>query len=293
MNIVSYNFADPARLPGEQEQRLTAWLRSACALANKGWSKEFLYQVQGRFQGVASARPAEALAALPETVLAYPVAVGERLITLLAFPRPLVLTLVCGLIGDRGDQLHADRELTVVEESLFEYFLQRLWFPAWKETMPYHPPVNQEGEGAPRWEIRQRLTNPRWSKLFAKQERLVRCTLVVQGPFGEQECWWLTPGKDLFPLLGIASVAVEATPVAGPKLESVVKEIPVDVTVLLGSVDLPLSQLSRLSPGDVIILNQRVWEPLVAQVGGLTKLQGWAGRAGSLQAFQVQSIQDE
>ena len=73
-------------------------------------------------------------------------------------------------------------------------------------------------------------------------------------------------------------------------MESLVHGLPVELIVDLGSIELPLSRLSQLQVGDVIMLNRRIDEPIVAQVGDTPKFLGWAGRAGSLKAFRVQSM---
>lgn len=72
-------------------------------------------------------------------------------------------------------------------------------------------------------------------------------------------------------------------------LEPLVCELPVEISVLLGTIDLPFSQLARLRPGDLVILNQSVSEPLTALVAGEKKFQVWPGRVGSRPAFQIKS----
>ena len=76
------------------------------------------------------------------------------------------------------------------------------------------------------------------------------------------------------------------------KVEVVVRELPIEVTVDLGVVELPLSQLASLSPGDLLILNQRVSEPLIARVDGQAKFRGWPGRVGLRQSSQFASLQE-
>ncbi len=62
------------------------------------------------------------------------------------------------------------------------------------------------------------------------------------------------------------------------------------MTVVLGTVELSLADLSRLSVGDVVILDQRVSEPLTAELAGQQKCAGWPGRVGTRQAFEVASF---
>ena len=62
-----------------------------------------------------------------------------------------------------------------------------------------------------------------------------------------------------------------------------------EISVQLGAARLPLHQLTRLRVGDLVILDQRVHEPLAAFVAGEQKFKGWPGRAGARQAFQIDS----
>ncbi len=76
------------------------------------------------------------------------------------------------------------------------------------------------------------------------------------------------------------------------KLEALVRELPIEVTVDLGMVELPIAQLARLTPGDLLILNQRVSEPLIARVDSRPKFRGWPGRVGSRQSLQIESLRE-
>jgi flagellar motor switch protein FliM len=70
-------------------------------------------------------------------------------------------------------------------------------------------------------------------------------------------------------------------------LEQTIHQIPMQVVVHLGKANVHVSDLMHLQPGDIVILDQRVSDPLSAEVGELTKFLGWPGRVGTRQAFQV------
>jgi flagellar motor switch protein FliM len=113
----------------------------------------------------------------------------------------------------------------------------------------------------------------------------------LTGPFGAQEWFWLLPREGLLSLL--EQSGAPATADAGipkPQLQERVQDLPIEVTVVLGSVDVRLSQLSNLRVGDVIVLNQRVSETMTASLGGEKKIRGWPGRMGASQAFQIDSF---
>jgi len=82
-------------------------------------------------------------------------------------------------------------------------------------------------------------------------------------------------------------------PAHGPDqalMDAVVRELPVEVVVDLGEVEVPLTQLAQLSVGDLLILNRRVSDPLTARVGGRAKFIGWPGKMGPRQAVHIVSI---
>ncbi len=284
MTLEPFNFRKPGRLASDLEQRLAAWLRDGCALAADRWARHMAFRVELALQGLEIVRPADGLARLPEVSVGYRLGLtGDALATLLAFPRPLALALVGGMLGDPGAELPADRELTVIEESLLEYVAQHLLVPLLRETWPGLEPLAVE--------LGQKEPNPKFTRAFPPDQNVVVCTFAARGPFGEQPWFWMLPQKGLLELFGrSAGQGAAQAAEARPRLEAVVRELPVTVSVVLGSVELPLSHLARLRPGDLIILGQRVSEPLAASVAGAKKFRVWPGRSGSRQAFRVDSL---
>lgn len=286
MTHKSYNFRKPDRPAGTLEQRLSAWLGAAGALAAERAGHELPFRVEMALRGIESVPPVEALARLPDAVTGYRVAFdGEAPSMLFAWPRPLALALVNGALGETPERLPDDRELTVVEQSLGEYLMQNLLAAVLQETWTGAAPLGLT--------VREREPSPRWTRLFVKTEQVVCCTFALRGPFGEQDWCWLAPRAALHERIARAS----ANPAGGEqdtarKLEALVRELPVEVTVELGAVELPISQLAALAAGDLLILNQRVGEPLVVHVDDRPKFRGWPGRVGSRQSLQIESLRE-
>ena len=53
--------------------------------------------------------------------------------------------------------------------------------------------------------------------------------------------------------------------------------------------EVPLSRLAGLAEGDLLILGQRVTDPLTAKVAEADKFRVWPGRVGRRQAVRVES----
>jgi flagellar motor switch protein FliM len=140
-----------------------------------------------------------------------------------------------------------------------------------------------------------RSLNISWTRIFPPDDNVLTATFHVKGPFGESEWYCLFSLKHLLGQLALSMPGADK-PRTGPRspepdrLRLLVEELPVELTVQLGTVELSLAELAKLSAGDLIILNQRVSEPLTAYLAGEKKCKGWPGRVGSRQAFEVESF---
>jgi len=286
MNVEPYDFRKPGKLAPELEHELGAWLRGTCRLAGERLAREVQFQGELKFLGVEMVYAGAALARLQADSVSYRLALAAtQTKTLMVFPRPLVLALVAAMMGDPGAELPADRELTSVEDSLFEYVVQCLLVAVLQEGWLNDEPLTLA--------YQQKEPNPKYARTFAADSNLVACRIALRGPFGEQEWQWLVPQETL---LGLFTRSKEQTRPAAhdsgvrPKIEAFVRELPVEISVRLGSVDLPLAMLADLRVGDLVILNQRVADPLTAFVAGEERFHVWPGRVGYQQAIQVESL---
>lgn len=287
MTLKAYNFRKPDRPAGSLEQRLGVWLRAAESLATDKGAALLPFRVEMALAGIEVLSPGEALARLPDAVVAYRVAFsGEPAAMLFVWPRPLALALVNGVLGDTPADLPADRELTLVELSLCEYLMQGLAVSVLQETWSGATPLALT--------LEEREPSPRWSRLFVKAERLLQCTFTLRGPFGEQDWLWLLPYQAMHERISRADAAAQmlTRQDAPRKLEALVRELPVEMTVELGAAELPIAQLAALAAGDLLILDQRVGEPLSIRVDHRPKFRGWPGRVGSRQSVQIESLRE-
>lgn len=279
MTVTPYNFRKPGRLGSALEQQFHGWLATACALASSRWQKDLPQPVEILAGQLDSLRARPAFRALPDDCVAYRVALQDQLVTVMTWPRPLVLAVIGTLLGDPLDGLPGDRELTPVDESLFEFFLRDFFLPSFLESW--------NGEAAVRSDVSDRLREPRFAKIYTPEESLLSATLQVKGPFGESEWRWLFPKRGLLANFEDSDEG-KPTPASREQVEEQVRGLPIEVVVRLGSVALPLAQLAHLRVGDIILLDQPVNQPLVADVADNEKLRGWPGRVGNRQAFRIE-----
>src|SRR5205823_2982501 len=152
--------------------------------------------------------------------------------------RPLALALVGAMLGDVGTALPEDRELTAVEQDLCEFFTGDVLAGTLRETWP-------AAESIP-FELRRPEPHPRWTRIFPPDDNVVVCTFSVKGPFGESEWYWLASQKQLLGQLALSMPGGDKLKAADGQPESVrlrllVEELPVEMTVVLGTVELSLA----------------------------------------------------
>ncbi|MFZ0565331.1 MAG: FliM/FliN family flagellar motor C-terminal domain-containing protein [Chlamydiales bacterium] len=66
-----------------------------------------------------------------------------------------------------------------------------------------------------------------------------------------------------------------------------VDEIPWQASVILGQTTLPMAACLELQEGDVLILDQKIDEPLSVQVGEQTPLHGFGGLVHTRKGIKI------
>jgi flagellar motor switch protein FliM len=197
----------------------------------------------------------------------------------------LLLTLLAGLMNETVTGYVPDRELTGLEVSLCDYLVRELILTPLEQAWPLRDkPKWAAGAGGP----------PRNVWRVAAADPAVLATLGVSTPFGDQSLHLLFTRS-----VRLLRLADPPPPAAAPQsdaqrrqIEALVREMPIDLTVTLGSSDLTLLDLARLQPGDLLVLQQKVGEPLPAAVGGTDKFRVWPGAVGGRQAVQIHTVVD-
>jgi flagellar motor switch protein FliM len=283
MNPVPFDFRKPVRLPAEWHKVLMGWFQTTSALAVRGWVKQLPVELKVAANSLEDGYAREFLADLPAETIGQRIMIGDRVPTMLALPRALVLNLVGVMLGESNAQ--GDRELTVVEEELMDYFLVNHWFPYFRESWP--------GLAPPSFHLQQRETQPKYSRLFAATEILVGLHFEVRGPFGQAKGQWFFPRQPLIQALSKepvkAPAAIDEKEVTARKTQ-IVRSLPLSIECILGTAHLRLSELTRLQVGDVLLLDGSAAEGATAQAGGRPLFRGQVGRTGAWKAFRIDSF---
>jgi flagellar motor switch protein FliM len=130
--------------------------------------------------------------------------------------------------------------------------------------------------------------NPRSIWLVPGGDAIVSATILISTPFGEHPLYMLVPRVGRWEKLTKIDPRIKKIPPAPrEQLEALVREMTVDVAVVLGTADLTMNELAHLKAGDLVVLRQKVSQPLDGLVSGARKFRVWPGVVGSRTAVQI------
>lgn len=283
MTITVHDFTRPAALAPDLRNRMARWLGRSNVLLGEFFGA-LSVAAEFRFDESLTEFPADSLSRWSDKSLGFGTRlVGSESAALIALPNPLLQELVGRLIGDPPNKRPAERELTPAESSVAEFVVETIvksLNESWQDDKAIEL---QPGEPEP---------NLRRTKLFRPTEPIVVCRSTVTTSLGESKWCWMMTGDYLSTLFGLPSRSVRPAGDGSSRrqLEQLILEMRTELEVRLGSVQLTGPELAQLRVGDVVVLDQRVSEPLRASIRGEPKFLGWAGRAGNRQAFEVASV---
>jgi flagellar motor switch protein FliM len=139
----------------------------------------------------------------------------------------------------------------------------------------------------------ERFGKPKFQDIaqtFPDTEQMIVAEINLLGDYQGQTFRWILSQKAV--LRFVTHVTESGNKKSGPRpeLARLVHQIPISVVVRLGKTNVHWEELSDLRVGDVIILDQRVTDPLQAEISNKRMFLGWAGRHGNRQAFRISEL---
>lgn len=276
--LPKYDFRQPSRLADDMEHLLKSWQNAVIPLVTERWTQQLGCDVLWQVQSLNAARSSDLAQELPEEVVCSEIELGEPpAATWVILPRRLALALVIQMLGEPLQEFPEDRPLTDVEAALMEHAVQE-FAEALLDGQPMSQPLRCRYVG------RRRVSD--LTRAFSPREPLAAARFQLSGSYGQEQLLWLLSQSAALQFVtraGESGVADRSS----SHMEELVRRIPVQVVVRLGRANMHVSELVNLQPGDVLVLDQRVHEPLCAEVAGATTFRGWPGRVGPRQAFQI------
>ncbi len=279
-----FDFRKPGRLPEDIAHLLSQWQQEIQSALQLRWALQLPFAFQIVALPVSLLNRRDLSSRYDHEVVTYRLDVGDDSdATVIILPRRVTLGLVNGILGDISEAEPVDRVLTDIEKSLAELLVHEIE-TAVKESQPFSKPLTIVARGEHRLK--------EMHKEFPETEPIALVSFEVELPFGKHTFDWALSQAATLNIVAASAEDSKANQDNVAQLEEVVREIPVEVVVRLGEVDLPLAELAELRVGDVVVLDQRIVDPLTAAIGGCLKFTGWPGRVGSKQAYQIESVID-
>jgi flagellar motor switch protein FliM len=278
--LVSYDFRKPGGLPKHLEQRLRDWARGICQFTADRWRSFSQVSLEMRLNRFSVLSMSEAREQLSATALGFPCLLNApKMTTLFSLARPTALAIVESMLGGQSTELPEDGPLSTVQQSLLE-----VWFEQLADSTAGAWPLQH----AVTAQLGTRDDRPQRTKLFSSDQQMLLCEFSLACQFTPQPLNWLLAWDELDqgPLNG-GFLKRQPSQDSRRRIEQSVREVPLQLTVRLGEGELTMSELAALATGDVIVLNQRITEPLTATVDDAPVFWGWPGRLGMRQAYQI------
>jgi flagellar motor switch protein FliM len=273
MSVLDYDFRNPPAK--KQSTQFATWLGELVKLVNQRWAKSLPFPVTLSMLRAETVSHGEIRKRLPANGVAFRIHIMKDDFATLVVPRPFLACLIGGTFGEVFDQLPEDRAFTPVEESIANVMVEEYFLASLRQVVTGPCTLEQRGT------IRGVSTEP-------DSDLVLVATFSLSPPFDSVPIWLLWPEKT-----SDASATENAfPPEVRAQMEQLVREMPADFAVILGAAQVTLGQLASMRTGDLLILGQKIHEPLPAKVMGSDKFAVWPGAVGSRQAVQIETVID-
>jgi flagellar motor switch protein FliM len=187
------------------------------------------------------------------------------------------------LFGGKGRQVKLEqREFTAIENRVVELFLRQ----ACDSLTEAWAPVARLGIETVGMEV-----NPRFARIVAPDETVVVMRLQIGLDSGAGELHIVLPNAMLQPIREqLAAEPIARTgrdPAWAQAVQRELRDVPVDVRTLMGSVSVTLAEFSRLAPGDVLDCSFSGGATL--QVEGIPVRRGTLAQLRGRQVIRIES----
>lgn len=274
------DFTSPRKPRRRQWRALSRWHESLCILTTEAWSSLLNGEVILSPGAIQPHKFRNAVGQFPDECIAIQLEISsERLTSLVIFSKKQLHGLLADLLSIAGEEWPDIRDFTLAESSmlmvLFEAFSTSI-----ANAIPGAEPTTCE--------LLRTIDKPHRTRLFAQEDDVFVNEIEIKSRFGEDVAYWLTPKVRMEELLGEEAHEFDDRDHGiQPQLEALAERIEVDVVVELGQCDVTMSQVSELSVGDVLVLDQPIHRPLSAYVAGERKWLGQPLKIGPRQGFEI------
>lgn len=202
---------------------------------------------------------------------------GEKHLGMMVVARPQLLTLLMDVLGNKCEDVVEDREMTSVESSLSKLVFEQAlssFAEAWSGKEPLECTLDE-------------LTDqPSRSRMLAPETEVLTGGITVCMAAARIDVQLVIEKSATQKMLG-----VETRPPVFNKDRRVSHEsiasIPVALVATLGEAEISMSELVSLAVDDIIVLDQRVDQPVAVSANDRQVMQAWPVQVEGQQAIRV------
>lgn len=274
------DFNSPRKPQKKKWRALSKWHESMCTLMTESWNVLLSQKMTIASTTIEPNQCRKALQKLPEDAVGLHFTIGSsEFPSLIVFTRRQLQGVLADILNVEGEEWPEPKKFTRGEESMLHVMFRGI-AEAISEAIP--------GAEATPCRYIGMFDKPERTRLFSQIEEMFVGEINVTSRFGEEKAFWLLPKVETEQLIGeeLHEDDFEDRAVH-PSLISLAQRIDVEIVVELGHCDVSMSQVSQLSVGDVLILDQPINRPLTATVAGERKWLGQPLRIGPRQGFEV------
>lgn len=288
--VQSYNFWSPDRFSKEQmralelvhedlTERLTTSLPT---FLRTNLRPRLAHSEQGRFHDFLKDFPANSLFHMI-TLAPLP---GQ---TIISFSPNVSFLILEQRLGGKIEGRYEDRSLTEIDQSLLRGLVEHMLGDikaAWAKVVAVEPTLEDS------------TTNQHWVQMMMGNERVMLLTfeLNIQGTTGTMS--FFIPFNTLKPIAPVLNPHIwitgrkehQSDPVSRQTVLENVHKVVLPVNVILGGAELLLSEILQLKPGQVILLDKGVNDPLVVKVANKQQFYARVGRSGKHLGVQISGV---
>ena len=202
---------------------------------------------------------------------------------LLVSKRQHLLSLVMDILGESSDGDQPARELTAIEVSLCELIYEQVaatLSESWPQQQVLELPLGQLE------------ASPNRCRIFGPDVDVLCNGFQLQLPSGNALIQLVLSKAHARSLFDICDETQSETPAADQRLIEWqnLRSVAVNVCTQLGTAELGLDEVTKLEVGDIVLLDQKIQEPLEMMVNEIPRWRVWPGKTKQQQTVKVESL---
>ena len=282
--VARFDFRRPLGLPSDSARPWEKWMTKFCKFASEKSAVQFDgAATDWKDESEETMTFESARENLNADSIAVRVTVGSpSLESMMVLDQRFAKQIALAMLGEKEMEADEPVSLSQNELALVEWYFSGL-VQLLGESWPQKETIACTSLGM-QW-------NPARSRFLGPQSQVLVSWFRVTNEIFDEQLQWIIPSEPLEKLVGQIQVRSESVSRSAPgSMSQRALELPVSLSVLLGKAELSVREMANLSQGDIVILEQSVFEPLPVLVGGSPKFNAVLGRNKKKQALKIVNI---